>query len=95
MRKIIMNNTFVVSGVRNIGGKQPIIDLTRHPITNLHIACFRNFNNEESIDGYDYHEILSIRNMLTQILNEIDTREVIDEINNASHSDPHLEDDGA
>jgi hypothetical protein len=33
--------------------------------------------------------------MLTQILNEIDTREVIDEINNASHSDPHLEDDGA
>jgi hypothetical protein len=33
--------------------------------------------------------------MLTQILNEIDTREVIDEINNASEYDPHLEDDGA
>ena len=95
MRKIIMNNTFVVSGVRNINGSKPVIDLVRHPITNTHIACFRNFNNEESIDGYDYHEILSIRNMLTQILNEIDTREVIDEINNASSNDPLLEDDGA
>ena len=95
MRKIIMNNTFVVSGVRTINGSKPIIDLIRHPVTDVHIACFRNFNNEESIDGYDYHEILSIRNMLTQILNEIDTREVIDEINNASEYDPHLEDDGA
>lgn len=90
-----MNNTFVVSGVRNIDGSSPIIDIVRHPISKKHIGCFRNFNTEESIDGYDYHEILSIRNMLTQILNEIDTREVIDELSNASYSDPHLEDDGA
>lgn len=95
MRKIIMNNTFVVSGVRAAHGSKPVIDLMRHPVTKSHIACFRNFNNEESIDGYDYHEILSIRNMLTQILNEIDTREVIDELSNAAYNDPHLEDDGA
>jgi hypothetical protein len=90
-----MNNTFVVSGVRTSDGSKPIIDLIRHPVTKNHIACFRNFNNEESIDGYDYHEILSIRNMLTQILNEIDTREVIDELSNAAYNDSHLEDDGA
>ena len=90
-----MNNVFVVSGVRNADGSSPIVDLVRHPITKAHIGCFRNFNTDEIIDGYDYHEILSIRNMLTQILNEIDTREVIDEISNASYSDPHLEDDGA
>lgn len=90
-----MNNTFVVSGVKNADGSSPIIDLGRHPITKNHIACFRNFNTDEFIDGYNYHEILSIRNMLTQILNEIDTREVIDELSNASYFDPHLEDDGA
>ena len=90
-----MNNTFVVSGVRNADGSSPIVDLIRHPITKSYIANFRNFNTDELIDGYDYHEILSIRNMLTQILNEIDTREVIDELNNASKYDPHLEDDGA
>ena len=90
-----MNNTFVVSGVRNADGSSPIVDLIRHPITKSHIACFRNFNTDELINAYDYHEILSIRNMLTQILNEIDTREVIDELSNASKYDPHLEDDGA
>ena len=90
-----MNNTFVVSGVKNTNGSSPIIDIVRHPVSKKHIGCFRNFNTEESIDGYDYHEILSIRNMLTQILNEIDTREVIDELSNASYDYPHLEDDGA
>ena len=90
-----MNNTFVVSSIKNADGSSPIIDIVRHPVEKHHIACFRNFNTEESIDGYDYHEILSIRNMLTQILNEIDTREVIDELNNASYDYPHLEDDGA
>ena len=90
-----MNNTFVVSGVKNTNGSSPIIDIVRHPVSKKHIGCFRNFNTEESIDGYDYHEILSIRNMLTQILNEIDTREVIDELSNAAYNDPHLEDDGA
>lgn len=90
-----MNNKFVVSSVKNSDGTSPIIDLVRHPITKHHIGCFRNFNTEEIIDGYSYHEILSIRNMLTQILNEIDTREVIDELSNASYDYPHLEDDGA
>lgn len=90
----IMNNTFVVSSVRNADGTSPIIDLIRHPISKHYIACFMNFNTEEVINGYDYHEILSIRNMLTQILNEIDTREVIDELSNAAYND-HLEDDGA
>ena len=90
-----MNNTFVVSGVKSVNGSSPIIDIVRDPISKKHIGCFRNFNTEEIIDGYDYNEILSIRNMLTQILNEIDTREVIDEFNNASKYYPHLEDDGA
>ena len=90
-----MNNKFVISSIRNANGSSPIIDMTRHPITKQHIACFRNFDNDESIDGYNYHEILSMRNMLTQILNEIDTREVIDELSNASYNYPHLEDDGA
>jgi hypothetical protein len=91
-----MNNTFVVSGIRFYNGSNPTIQLFKNPNSGKYVACFMNFDTEESIDGYDYHEILSIRNTLTEILNQIDTREVIDEIvNDEKYYDPNLEDDGA
>jgi hypothetical protein len=38
-------------------------------------------NTEEAIDGYTYSELVSIRNMLNEVLNHIDVQETIAEYN--------------
>jgi hypothetical protein len=38
-------------------------------------------NTEEAIDGYTYSELVSIRNMINEVLNHIDVQESIAEYN--------------
>jgi len=90
-----MNNTFIVSAIRFADNSSPTIQLFKDPISKKYIAGFFNFDVDELVDGYNYHEILSIRNTLTEVLNQIDTREVIDSLNNAQEYDLYNQDDGA
>jgi len=90
-----MNNIFVIQNIRFSDGSSPTIQLFKDPDSKKYLASFFNFDVDEIVDGYNYHEILSIRNLLTEILNEIDTREVIDSINYGDNYESHQQEDGA
>jgi hypothetical protein len=77
------HKTFTANGVQRFdGGNKPAVTVFSDPMNpGKWIGCVENTDCSESINGYSYDELLSIRNALTDALNEIDVRETVAEFN--------------
>lgn len=74
--------TFVANGVNDMQINKPRISVFADPIKpNGYIACIENTDCDEMINGYNYDELLSIRNAINDALTDIDVRESVAELN--------------
>ena len=70
------------SVIRSDDTKKPTITVLSDPFTpGKYIACFSNTDCEELVNGYNYDELLSIRNAINDALTDIDVRESVAELN--------------
>ena len=79
----MMDKNFIVDGISAVTHeRKPVIRVYRDPhCSGAMLAAFDNMNTDEAIDGYTYSELVSIRNMLNEVLNHIDVQETIAEYN--------------
>jgi len=75
--------TFVAHGVNSFDPHlKPSISVLSDPLNpGKFIACFSNTDCGESVNGYSYDELLSIRNAINEALTDIDVRETVEEYN--------------
>jgi hypothetical protein len=74
--------TFIANGVQSFDGIKPAITVLSDPLNpGKYIACFNNTDCGETINGYSYDELLSIRNAINDALTDIDVRESVAELN--------------
>ena len=75
--------TFVAHGVNTFDPHlKPSISVLSDPLNpGKFIACFTNTDCGESVNGYSYDELLSIRNAINEALTDIDVRESVAEYN--------------
>lgn len=75
--------TFIAHGVNSFNPDQkPSITVLSDPLNpGKYIGCFNNTDCAESMDGYSYDELLSIRNIINDALTDIDVRESVAEYN--------------
>ena len=70
------------SVIRSDDTKKPTITVLSDPLNSgKYIACFSNTDCEELVNGYNYDELLSIRNAINDALTDIDVRESVAELN--------------
>lgn len=79
----MVDKNFTVDGVSTVTHeRKPVIKVYRDPhCSGAMLAAFDNMNTEEAIDGYTYSELVSIRNILNEVLDHIDVQESIAEYN--------------
>ena len=79
----MVDKHFTVDGISAVTHeRKPVIRVYRDPhCSGAMLAAFDNMNTDEAIDGYTYSELVSIRNMLNEVLNHIDVQETIREYN--------------
>ena len=75
--------TFVAHGVNSFDPHlKPSISVLSDPLNpGKFVACFTNTDCGESVNGYSYDELLSIRNAINEALTDIDVRESVAEYN--------------
>jgi hypothetical protein len=74
--------TFIANGVQSFDGNKPSITVLSDPLNpGKYLACFSNTDCGESVNGYSYDELLSIRNAINDALTDIDVRESVAELN--------------
>jgi hypothetical protein len=82
--------TFVAHGVNTFGANnKPSVTVLSDPLNpGKYIACFNNTDCGEFVNGYNYDELLSIRNVINEALTDIDVRESVAELNK---QDPRID----
>ena len=75
--------TFIAHGVKSFDPQlKPSISVISDPLNpGKYIASFTNTDCNETVDGYGYDELLSIRNAINEALTDIDVRESVAEYN--------------
>jgi hypothetical protein len=75
--------SFIANGVhRYSDGKKPTVTVYPDPLNlGKYVACFQSTDCDEMVNGYNYDELLSIRNAINEALTDIDVRESVAELN--------------
>ena len=75
--------TFIATAVNRFDQTQkPNVTVFSDPLNpGKYIACFNNMDCDELVNGYNYDELLSIRNAINEALTNIDVCESVAEYN--------------